>query len=183
MTMLAHVRCVHASPHACVQVALLTVEAKEARMLLDGREAQVRQLEGQVSSMQAIVQYSKQELALRARDAAELTQVKQDLLTREQKVREMKQVVSGSARSARCTRTSDVVVWGRSDAGCRLGCMGVLWNGGWVAHAGLRMHACTIRPWPCMQQNGKAHTLSMNACMWGHTGFRYVCMAQSLPMH
>lgn len=95
----AHVHCVHASPHACMraQVALLTVEAKEARMLLDGREAQVKALEGQVSSMQAIVQYSKQELALRARDAAELTQVKQDLLTREQKVREMKQVVSGLA--------------------------------------------------------------------------------------
>lgn len=59
---------------------------------------QVRQLEGQVSSMQAIVTYSKQELALRARDAAELTQVKQELLTKEQKVREMKQVVSRGGR-------------------------------------------------------------------------------------
>lgn len=77
-----------------LQVALLTVEAKEARMLLDTKEAKVKELEGQVASMQSIVQYSKNELALRARDAAELTQVKQDLMTKEQKVREMKQMVA-----------------------------------------------------------------------------------------
>ncbi len=42
------------------QVALLTVEAKEARMMLSEREAKVSALEGQVASMQSIVQYSKQ---------------------------------------------------------------------------------------------------------------------------
>ncbi len=36
------------------------MEAKEARMLLSEREAKVAALEGQVASMQSIVQYSKQ---------------------------------------------------------------------------------------------------------------------------
>lgn len=67
-------------------------------MLLGEREAKVAALEGQVASMQSIVQYSKQELSLRARDAAELTQVKQELMTKEQKVREMKQLVSGGGQ-------------------------------------------------------------------------------------